>query len=152
MANTENNLDNLQNQEYKYGFTSDVETESFPKGLCEDVVRKISAIKNEPLFMTEFRLKAYKQFLSMEAPNWAHVKFPKIDMQDIIYYSAPKAKISKDSLDEVDPEILKTYSKLGIPIEEQMRLEGIAVDAIFDSVSVANTHKKALAEIGIIFC
>jgi Fe-S cluster assembly protein SufB len=152
MSNTQNNLEKLQNQKYKYGFTSDIETESFPKGLSEDVIRKISSIKNEPKFMTDFRLKAYKQFLDMEAPTWANVDFPKIDMQEIIYYSAPKTKISKDSLDEVDPEILKTYSKLGIPIEEQMRLEGIAVDAIFDSVSVANTHKKALAEIGIIFC
>ena len=152
MSNTQNNLEKLQNQKYKYGFTSDVETESFPKGLSEDIIRKISSIKNEPSFMTEFRLKAYKQFLEMEAPTWANVDFPKIDMQEIIYYSAPKTKVSKDSLDEVDPEILKTYSKLGIPIEEQMRLEGIAVDAIFDSVSVANTHKKALAEIGIIFC
>lgn len=152
MSNTQNNLEKLQNQKYKYGFTSDIETESFPKGLSEDVIRKISSIKNEPKFMTEFRLKAYKQFLEMEAPTWANVNFPKIDMQEIIYYSAPKTKISKDSLEEVDPEILKTYSKLGIPIEEQMRLEGIAVDAIFDSVSVANTHKKALAEIGIIFC
>lgn len=152
MANTDNNLDNLQNQEYKYGFTSDIETESFPKGLNEDVIRKISAIKKEPAFMLDFRLKAYKKLLTMEEPDWARVNYPKTDLQDIIYYSAPKARETKDSLEEVDPEILKTYDKLGIPIEEQMRLEGIAVDAIFDSVSVANTHKKALAEIGIIFC
>jgi Fe-S cluster assembly protein SufB len=152
MANTENSLDKLQNQEYKYGFTSDIEADMFPKGLNEDIIKKISAIKNEPEFMLEFRLKAYEQLQKMEEPDWARVNYPKIDLQDIIYYSAPKKKETKESLDEVDDEILKTYEKLGIPIEEQMRLEGIAVDAIFDSVSVANTHKKALAEIGIIFC
>jgi Fe-S cluster assembly protein SufB len=145
-------LENLNSQEYKYGFTTELETDSFPKGLSEEVISKISQIKNEPEFMLEFRLKAYKAFLKMSEPEWALLNYPKIDLQDIIYYSAPKKKIGKDSLDEVDPEILKTYEKLGIPIGEQKRLEGIAVDAIFDSVSVANTHKKALAEIGIIFC
>jgi Fe-S cluster assembly protein SufB len=145
-------LENLNSQEYKYGFTTELETDSFPKGLSEEVISKISQIKNEPEFMLEFRLKAYKAFLKMSEPEWALLNYPKIDLQDIIYYSAPKKKIGKDSLDEVDPEILKTYEKLGIPIGEQKRLEGIAVDAIFDSVSIANTHKKALAEIGIIFC
>jgi Fe-S cluster assembly protein SufB len=145
-------LENLNSQDYKYGFTTELETDSFPKGLSEEVISKISQIKNEPEFMLEFRLKAYKAFLKMSEPEWALLNYPKIDLQDIIYYSAPKKKIGKNSLDEVDPEILKTYEKLGIPIGEQKRLEGIAVDAIFDSVSVANTHKKALAEIGIIFC
>ena len=145
-------LENLNSQEYKYGFTTELETDSFPKGLSEEVISKISQIKNEPEFMLEFRLKAYKAFLKMSEPEWALLNYPKIDLQDVIYYSAPKKKTGKDSLDEVDPEILKTYEKLGIPIGEQKRLEGIAVDAIFDSVSVANTHKKALAEIGIIFC
>jgi Fe-S cluster assembly protein SufB len=145
-------LENLNSQDYKYGFTTELETDSFPKGLSEEVISKISQIKNEPEFMLEFRLKAYKAFLKMSEPEWALLNYPKIDLQDVIYYSAPKKKIGKDSLDEVDPEILKTYEKLGIPIGEQKRLEGIAVDAIFDSVSIANTHKKALAEIGIIFC
>jgi Fe-S cluster assembly protein SufB len=145
-------LENLNSQEYKYGFTTELETDSFPKGLSEEVISRISRIKNEPEFMLEFRLKAYKAFLKMTEPEWALLNYPKIDLQDVIYYSAPKKKIGKNSLEEVDPEILKTYEKLGIPIGEQKRLEGIAVDAIFDSVSVANTHKKALAEIGIIFC
>jgi Fe-S cluster assembly protein SufB len=154
MVETKSNsiLENLNSQDYKYGFTTELETDSFPKGLSEEVISKISQIKNEPEFMLEFRLKAYKAFLKMSEPEWALLNYPKIDLQDVIYYSAPKKKIGKDSLDEVDPEILKTYEKLGIPIGEQKRLEGIAVDAIFDSVSVANTHKKALAEIGIIFC
>ncbi|NBV98319.1 MAG: Fe-S cluster assembly protein SufB [Proteobacteria bacterium] len=154
MVETKSNsiLENLNSQDYKYGFTTELETDSFPKGLSEEVISKISQIKNEPEFMLEFRLKAYKAFLKMSEPEWALLNYPKIDLQDVIYYSAPKKKTGKDSLDEVDPEILKTYEKLGIPIGEQKRLEGIAVDAIFDSVSVANTHKKALAEIGIIFC
>ncbi len=146
------NLEKLSNQEYKYGFTTDLETDSFPKGLSEEVVRKISKIKNEPDFVLDFRLKAYKHFLTLKEPKWADLKYPEINFQEIIYYSAPKQKKSKESLDEVDPEILRTYEKLGIPLHEQKRLEGVAVDAIFDSVSVGNTHKKALAEIGIIFC
>ncbi len=148
----EGHLEKLQSQEYKYGFKTEIEADTFSKGLSEETVRKISAIKNEPQFMLDFRLSALKQFNKMTEPEWARVNYPKIDLQDIIYYSAPKKKKSKDSLDEVDPEILETYKKLGIPIEEQKLLQGIAVDAIFDSVSVANTHKKALAEIGIIFC
>lgn len=146
------NLEQLQNQEYKFGFTTDLDTETFEKGLSEDIIRKISAKKDEPEFMLDFRLKAYKHFTQQKEPKWSKVHYPEIDFQDITYFAAPKQKISKENLDEVDPEILRTYEKLGIPIEEQKRLEGIAVDAIFDSVSVANTHKKALAEIGIIFC
>lgn len=145
-------LEKLSSQAYKYGFTTDLDMETFEKGLSEEVIRKISAIKNEPEFMLDFRLKSYELFKKMKNPNWAKVNFPEIDLQDIKYFSAPKKKEKKESLDEVDPEILRTYEKLGIPIEEQKRLEGIAVDAIFDSVSVANTHKKALAEIGVIFC
>ncbi len=146
------NLEKLNNQEYKYGFHTELETDSFPKGLSEDVVRRISAIKQEPDFVLDFRLKAYKQFLELKEPKWANVSYPEINFQEIIYYSAPKQRLKKESLDEVDPEILRTYEKLGIPLIEQQRLEGVAVDAIFDSVSIGNTHKKALAEIGIIFC
>jgi Fe-S cluster assembly protein SufB len=146
------NLEKLNNQEYKYGFHTKLDTDAFPKGLSADVVARISAIKEEPSFVLDFRLKAYKQFLTLKEPKWAHVHYPEINFQDIIYYSAPKQRVNKESLDEVDPEILRTYEKLGIPLMEQKRLEGIAVDAIFDSVSVGNTHKKALAEIGIIFC
>jgi Fe-S cluster assembly protein SufB len=146
------NLEKLQSQQYKYGFQTDIEAEVFPKGLDEQIIVKISDKKNEPDFMKDFRLNAFRQFQKMENPHWSNVHFPDIDFQDIIYYSAPKKKASKQSLDEVDPEILRTYEKLGIPITEQKRLEGIAVDAIFDSVSVANTHKKALLEIGVIFC
>jgi Fe-S cluster assembly protein SufB len=152
MSNTENKLEKLQNQEYKYGFKSDIETEIFPKGLNTEIITRISKIKNEPKFMLDFRLKAFEQLQTIKEPKWAKLNFPEIDYQEISYYSAPKKKETKNSLEEVDPEILNTYNKLGIPIEEQKRLEGIAVDAIFDSVSVANTHKKALAEIGIIFC
>ncbi len=146
------NLEKLNSQDYKYGFTTDLESDIFEKGLSESVIRRISQIKKEPSFVLEFRLKSYEQFLRMKEPTWAQVQYPPIDFQNISYYSAPKTKISKNSLDEVDPEILRTYEKLGIPLQEQKRLEGIAVDAIFDSVSIANTHKKALAEIGIIFC
>jgi Fe-S cluster assembly protein SufB len=152
IAAMEAKLQKLSSQEYKYGFSTALETEVFPKGLSEELIRKISAIKNEPEFMLDFRLKSYRQLMKMSEPKWALISYPPIDFQDIIYYSAPKKRKAKKSLDEVDPEILRTYEKLGIPIHEQKRLEGIAVDAIFDSVSVANTHKKALAEIGIIFC
>ena len=146
------NLEKLQSQQYKYGFQTNIEAETFPKGLSEQIVLKFSDKKHDPEFLKEFRLNAYKQFQKMQNPHWSNVHFPEIDFQDIIYYSAPKKKEAKQSLDEVDPEILRTYEKLGIPITEQKRLEGIAVDAIFDSVSVANTHKKALLEIGVIFC
>ncbi|MDC0832103.1 Fe-S cluster assembly protein SufB [Leptolyngbya valderiana BDU 20041] len=144
----------LVNQPYKYGFVTDIETESVPPGLNEDVIRAISVKKNEPEFMLEFRLKAYRQWLKMEEPNWQHASYPPIDYQDIVYYSAPKVKgdKKKQSLDEVDPALLDTFEKLGIPLSEQKRLANVAVDAIFDSVSVATTFKEKLAEAGVIFC
>ena len=146
------NIEELANQEYKWGFSSDIETESAPKGLNEDVIRFISAKKDEPEFMTEFRLKAYRNWLKMTEPNWANVKFNPIDYQDIIYYAAPKNyKDRPKSLDEVDPAILEMYNKLGIPLEEQEVLAGVAVDAVLDSVSVATTFKEKLEELGIIF-
>ena len=144
---------NLVNQPYKYGFVTDIEADVIPRGLNEDVIRLISEKKNEPAFMLEFRLKAYRQWLKMTEPSWAHVGYPKIDYQDIVYYSAPKQKKEKlDSLDEVDPTLLDTFEKLGIPLSEQKRLSNVAVDAIFDSVSVATTFKEKLAEDGVIFC
>jgi Fe-S cluster assembly protein SufB len=145
-------MDELANRDYAYGFVTDIDSETIPKGLNEDVIRLISAKKNEPPFLLEWRLKAYRHFLKMEDPHWAHVNFPPIDYQDISYYSAPKQKKEVKSLDEVDPELLKTYEKLGIPLREQERLAGVAVDAVFDSVSVATTFKGKLAEMGIIFC
>jgi Fe-S cluster assembly protein SufB len=146
------NIEELANQEYKWGFSSDIETESAPKGLDEDVIRFISAKKDEPEFMTEFRLKAYRNWLKMTEPNWSNVKFNPIDYQDIIYYAAPKNyKDRPKSLDEVDPAILEMYNKLGIPLEEQEILAGVAVDAVLDSVSVATTFKEKLEELGIIF-
>ena len=124
----------------------------FPKGLTEDIVRKISEVKNEPEFMLEFRLKAFRKWQQMKFPNWAHLDIPEIDFQDIIYYAAPKKKKELSSLDEVDPELLETFNKLGIPLEEQKMLSGVAVDAVFDSVSVKTTMQETLAEHGIIFC
>jgi Fe-S cluster assembly protein SufB len=147
------NVKTLVNQPYKYGFVTDIETEQIPRGLSEDVVRLISAKKNEPEFMLEFRLKAYRQWLKMSEPDWPHVSYPAIDYQDIVYYSAPKKKQEKKgSLDEVDPAILETFEKLGIPLSEQKRLSNVAVDAIFDSVSIGTTFKEKLAEDGVIFC
>jgi len=133
-------------------FVTDIEADEFPKGLNEDIIRKLSAIKNEPEWMTEWRLKAYRHWLTMEEPDWAKVGYEKIDYQNLRYYSAPKQKPELESLDEVDPELLATFEKLGIPLEEQKRLSGVAVDAVFDSVSVATTFKDTLAEKGIIFC
>ncbi len=138
--------------EYKYGFTTDVDSDIFRKGLDEDVIRALSEKKNEPKFMLDFRLKAYKKWLTMKSPTWPHVHYPPIDFQGISYYAAPKPKKKLESLDEVDPEILRTFDKLGIPLDEQKRLSNVAVDAVFDSVSVATTHKKKLMEHGIIFC
>ncbi|BAK72624.1 MAG: Fe-S cluster assembly protein SufB [Arcobacter sp.] len=138
------------NKEYKLGFETLVQSDTFEKGLNEDVIRAISAKKNEPSWLLDFRLKAYKKWLKMEEPTWAHLKYPKIDYQDIAYYSAPKRALN--SLDEVDPEILKTYEKLGIPLEEQKQLAGVAVDAVFDSVSVKTTYQEELEKLGIIFC
>ena len=143
----------LANREYKYGFVTDIETESIPVGLSEDTVRLISAKKNEPAWMLEFRLKAYRQWLKMTEPDyWANFAYPRINFQDIIYYSAPKQKITKKSLDEVDPELLSTFAKLGIPLSEQKMLANVAVDAVFDSVSVATTYKAKLKKAGVIFC
>ncbi len=152
MDNTEvKKIEELANQEYKYGFTTDIETDSLPKGLSEDIIRQISKIKDEPEFMLEWRLKAYRHWLTMKEPHWPNVKYPEIDYQEIIYYSAPKKQQKLNSLDEVDPELLDTYKKLGISLDEQKRLTGVAVDAVFDSVSVATTFKKSLEELGIIF-
>ena len=147
----------MENQEYKYGFVTDIETDSAPRGLNEDIIRLISSKKNEPPFMLEWRLKAYRHWVKMEKsegePKWANVKYPPIDYQNIIYYSAPKQKADgPKSLDEVDPKLLETFEKLGISLSEQKRLSGIAVDAVFDSVSVATTFKEKLSELGIIFC
>ncbi|HEX8195775.1 MAG TPA: Fe-S cluster assembly protein SufB [Pyrinomonadaceae bacterium] len=143
----------LANREYKYGFVTDIESDVIPKGLSEDTVRLISQKKNEPEWMLEFRLKAFRQWLTMKEPNyWANFKYPKIDYQDITYYSAPKQKELKKSLDEVDPELLRTFEKLGIPLTEQKMLANVAVDAVFDSVSVATTYRKKLYEAGVIFC
>ena len=153
MSNTEvDRIEELTNQEYKYGFITDIEADSLPKGLNEEIIGQLSAIKDEPEFMLEWRLKAYRHWLKMKEPTWANVKYPKIDYQDIVYYSAPKKKPQLNSLEEVDPELLKTYEKLGISLDEQKRLTGVAVDAVFDSVSVATTFKDTLQELGIIFC
>jgi Fe-S cluster assembly protein SufB len=145
-------IEALANQKYKYGFVTDIEMEVIPRGLNEDIVRMISAKKNEPEWLLEWRLKAFRHWLKMEEPEWANVHYPKIDYQDIIYYSAPKPKELKQSLDEVDPMLLDTFEKLGIPLTEQKMLAGVAVDAIFDSVSVATTFKDKLAKEGVIFC
>ena len=144
-------IEELANQEYKYGFTTDIESDSLPKGLSEDIIRQISKIKDEPEFLLEWRLKAYKHWLTMKEPHWPNVKYPEIDYQEIVYYSAPKKQQTLNSLDEVDPELLDTYKKLGISLEEQKRMTGVAVDAVFDSVSVATTFRKSLEELGIIF-
>ncbi len=138
--------------DYKYGFVTDVETESLPKGLNEDVIRAISAKKNEPEFMLEFRLKAYRRWLEMEEPHWVNADYPKINYQDICYYSAPKKKAQYNSLDEVDPEVLRTFERLGIPVDEQKRLTNVAVDMVFDSVSIGTTFKKKLDEAGVVLC
>ncbi|BAC08042.1 Fe-S cluster assembly protein SufB [Thermosynechococcus vestitus] len=145
-------VQSLVNQPYKYGFVTPIETETIPKGLNEDIIRLISAKKNEPEFMLEFRLRAYRQWLKMSEPQWPRVSYPPINYQDIVYYSAPKQKEKLKSLDEVDPVLLETFEKLGIPLSEQKRLTNVAVDAIFDSVSVATTFREELAKQGIIFC
>lgn len=145
-------LEKLAESEYKYGFVTNIEQEFAPKGLSEDTIRFISSKKNEPEFLLNWRLKAYKNWLNMKDPAWAKVNFPKIDYQDAYYYAAPKKKQNRKSLDEVDPEILETYNKLGISLSEQKRLEGIAIDAVMDSVSVATTFKDKLSEMGIVFC
>jgi len=145
-------LNEVTQGEYKYGFVTDIEAEAIPKGLNEDVIRMISQKKNEPEFMLEFRLKAFRHWQTMKMPEWAHLKIPEINYQDIIYYSAPKQKAKLKSMDEVDPELKETFDKLGIPLDEQKQLAGVAVDAVMDSVSVKTTFKENLAELGIIFC
>jgi len=152
MAQGNDLLEEHINSDYKYGFSTDIEMDSAPKGLNEDIIRFISAKKNEPEWMLAYRLKAFKYWLKMEEPTWAHVHYPKINFQDIIYYAAPKKQKQLNSLDEVDPELLKTFAKLGISLEEQKRLTGVAVDAVIDSVSVKTTFKEKLSELGIIFC
>lgn len=145
-------LSEVTESDYKYGFVTDIENETIPKGLTEDVVRLISQKKGEPDWLLEFRLKAYRHWLTMKMPEWAHLTIPEIDYQNIIYYSAPKQKASLASMDEVDPELRETFEKLGIPLEEQKMMSGVAVDAVMDSVSVKTTFRETLAEMGIIFC
>ncbi|MDR2912211.1 MAG: Fe-S cluster assembly protein SufB [Alistipes sp.] len=153
MANEKDKIiGELVDREYEYGFTSDIDTETIPRGLSEETVRLISARKGEPEWMLEYRLKAYRHWLGMKPPTWAHLRIPEIDFQDIIYYAAPRTTPKHESMDEVDPELIRTFDKLGIPLEEQMMLAGVAVDAVMDSVSVKTTFKETLAEKGIIFC
>src|ERR1700745_1615017 len=153
MSTATRTIEELANREYKYGFVTELEADTVPRGLNEDVIRLISAKKNEPEFMLEWRLKAYRHWLTMQEPTWPHVHYPPIDYQKSVYYSAPKKKgDGPQSLEEVDPKLLETYEKLGIPLKERERLAGVAVDAVFDSVSVGTTFKEKLAEKGILFC
>jgi Fe-S cluster assembly protein SufB len=152
MSTETNTIENFASQEYKYGFVTDIEADAAPAGLNEDIVRLISAKKQEPEWLLDWRLKAFRHWQTMEEPKWPNVKYPPINYQSIVYYSAPKQKKLLKSLEEVDPELLKTYEKLGIPLREQEWLAGVAVDAVFDSVSVATTFKEKLKELGIIFC
>ncbi len=154
MSSATETIENFVKKEYKYGFVTDIEADSMPPGLNEDVVRLISAKKKEPEWLTEFRLKAFRYWQKMETPEWAHVDYPPVDFQSISYYSAPKKpdENAPKSLDEVDPKLLETYEKLGIPLHERAKLAGVAVDAVFDSVSVGTTYKDTLAKKGIIFC
>ena len=149
-------LERLTSREYQYGFSTDIEEDRIPKGLSEETVRLISQKKQEPDWLLAFRLKAYRRFVELLAeerePTWAMVDYPKIDYQEMYYYAAPRQKAGPASLDEVDPELLRTYAKLGIPLQEQKILAGVAVDAVFDSVSVATTYKKELEKHGIVFC
>ena len=141
------------NKDYKYGFTTDIESFKAPKGLSEETIKFISGEKKEPKWLLDWRLKAYKRLKSLKEPNWQKPKYPKIDYQDLYYYSAPKSTKNKPkSLEEVDPKLIETYNKLGIPLDEQKKLSGVAVDAVFDSVSVATTFKGELTKKGIIFC
>lgn len=153
MENASPDIGTFLDREYEAGFVTEVESVSLPKGLSEEIIRRISAKKREPEFLLEWRLQSYRHWLKMTTPEWAQVSFPPIDFQDIVYYSAPKSKADgPKSLDEVDPELLRTYEKLGVPLHERARLAGVAVDAVFDSVSVATTFRKQLAEVGVIFC
>lgn len=147
--------ESLTDREYKYGFETQIETEDFPKGLSEDIIHLIADRRNDPPFVREFRIKAYRYWLTLKEPTWAHVTYPPVDFQDLRYYSAPKLKADADptrSLNDIDPELLETFNKLGIPLSEQKRLTGVAIDAVFDSVSVGTTHQAELAEVGVIFC
>jgi len=152
MSKDDRILEELTSSEYKYGFETAIDTDSAPKGLNEDIVRFISAKKNEPEWMLEWRLDAFRKWKTLKEPRWPNVKYPEINYQDIIYYSAPKQKIRPNSLDQVDPELRRTFEKLGISLDEQKRLTGVAVDAVLDSVSIATTFKDKLAKLGIIFC
>ena len=152
MSTETETLERFTNQEYKWGFVTDIEADQAPPGLNEDIIRFISAKKDEPQFMLDWRLKAYKRWQEMEEPDWAFIDYKPVDYQNTVYYSAPKAKVELESLDQVDPDIIETYNKLGIPLEEQKRLAGVAVDAVFDSVSVATTFKDELKKAGVIFC
>lgn len=152
MSESLQTLEEHTSSDYKYGFTSDIETEVFPKGLNEEVIRNLSAKKEEPEWLLEWRLKAYRHWLTMEEPHWPNVEYEPVDYQDIIYYASPKKKPKYNNLNEVDPELLRTFERLGIPLEEQKVLAGVAVDAVIDSVSVTTTYKEMLAEKGIIFC
>jgi Fe-S cluster assembly protein SufB len=152
MSTSTDILQDLTQQEYKHGFVTEIEAESLPPGLNEDIVRRISAIKNEPEWLLEFRLKAFQHWQQMTEPTWPKVEYPPVNFQDIVYYSAPKQKPKLQSLDEVDPELLETFEKLGIPLAEQKRLANVAVDAVFDSVSVTTTFRETLAKAGVIFC
>jgi Fe-S cluster assembly protein SufB len=152
MSTSAQTIEELATREYKYGFVTEVDAEALPRGLNEDIVRMISEKKHEPQWLLEWRLKAYRLWLTMKEPTWQNVKYPPIDYQDIVYYSAPRQKAKLDSLDDVDPEVRKAFERLGIPLDEQKLLSGVAVDAVFDSVSVATTFKAKLAELGIIFC
>src|SRR6201994_1236540 len=153
MSETADQLESLMDRGYRHGFVTDIESDTVPPGLDEDVVRMISRKKNEPAFLTEWRLKALRHWLTMPEPHWAHVKIAPIDYQGISYYSAPKKTTDgPKSLSEVDPKLLETYEKLGVPLHERARLAGVAVDAVFDSVSVATTFKEKLSAAGVIFC
>jgi len=153
MSTEPDNIENIVNRRYEHGFVTDIATDTMPPGLDEDVVRAISARKNEPEFLLEWRLRAYRQWREMQEPDWAHVHYPPIDFEAISYYASPKSDDDRPkSLDEVDPKLLETYDKLGIPLHERARLAGVAVDAVFDSVSVATTFKERLSEVGVIFC
>ncbi len=156
MSTATNVTEELGNREYKYGFVTEIETDTVPRGLNTEIVRVISAKKNEPNFMLDWRLKAYRHWNKLEKsqaePKWANIHYPPIDYQNLIYYSAPKTNAALKSLDQVDPKLLETYEKLGIPLSEQKWLTGVAVDAVFDSVSVATTFKEKLGALGIIFC
>lgn len=152
MEEGKNIIEEVASSEYKYGFITDIETEYFPKGISEDIVRKISTYKKEPEWLLEFRLQAYRKWLTMKEPEWAHLSYPKIDYQDIIYFAVPKKQKELKSMDEVDPELVEMFNKLGISLDEQKRLSGIAVDAVVDSMSVKTTFQDSLKEEGIIFC